>query len=40
VADAAGLERLESHLRAMAVAGSEGLPKRTAMMLARLRQTE
>jgi len=40
VKDAAGLARLESHLRAMAVAGSEGLPKRTATLLARLRQTE
>jgi len=40
VADAAGLERLESHLRALGVAGSEGLPKRTATLLARLRQTE
>ncbi|HUX00049.1 MAG: DUF2064 domain-containing protein [Phycisphaerae bacterium] len=40
VNDAAGLALLESHLRALAVAGSEGLPKRTASLLARLRQTE
>jgi len=40
VEDAAGLERLESHLRALGVAGSEGLPKRTATLLSRLRQTE
>ena len=34
------MERLESHLRARGVAGSEGLPKRTATLLGRLRQTE
>jgi len=40
VEDARGLERLASHLRALVVAGSETLPKRTQMMLQRLRQTE
>jgi hypothetical protein len=40
VNDAGGLAVLESHLRALAVAGSEGLPKRTASLLQRLRQTE
>jgi len=37
VADRAGLDLLASHLRALAVAGDDGLPKRTQMMLQRLR---
>lgn len=37
VADRPGLDLLASHLRALAVAGDDGLPKRTQMLLQRLR---
>jgi hypothetical protein len=40
VADRAGLERLASHLRALGVAGSESMPKRTQTLLQRLRLPE
>jgi hypothetical protein len=40
VNDRAGLDLLASHLRALAVAGGEGVPKRTQTLLQRLRLVE
>ena len=40
VNDRAGLDRLASHLRALGVSGGDGLPKRTQMLLQRLRLNE
>jgi hypothetical protein len=40
VTDRRGLDLLAAHVRALAVAGSEDLPKRTQAILARLRQAE
>jgi len=40
VDDRAALDLLAAHVRALGVAGSEGLPRRTQAMLARLRQAE
>jgi len=39
-ADRAGLDLLNSHLRALSVAGGEGVPRRTQTLLQRLRLTE
>lgn len=40
VNDRAGLDRLAGHLRALAMTGSESLPKRTQTLVQRLRLTE
>jgi uncharacterized protein len=39
VRDRGGLDRLASHLRALAVVGSEAMPKRTQTLLARMKLT-
>jgi glycosyltransferase A (GT-A) superfamily protein (DUF2064 family) len=40
VSDRAGLDRLASHLKAMAVEGSEALPRRTQTLLQKLKLAE